>query len=73
MSANIQYDEIGNDLYNLKNDLEKTLNIMSLYCYKDLRGDCYIPRNYEEINKIKNALDILQVQITDVQNKIKQL
>lgn len=73
MSSNIEYEELGIHLYNLKSNLENTLNIISLYCYKDQRGDYNTPTDYKEINEIENTLNILLEHIKNVQNKIIKL
>lgn len=73
MSNDIQYENFGIHLYDLKNNLENTLNIISLSCYKDHRGNYNIPTNRKEINEIKNTLNILLEQIKNVQDKIMEL
>jgi hypothetical protein len=69
----IKYEDIGNNIYDLKIILENTLNIISKTCYKDYRGNYYIPTKIEEINEINDVLLDLITHIENIQNKIKLL
>lgn len=70
---NIQYEEIGDELYILKLVLENTLGTLSRSCYKDQRGDYIIPTEKKDIDNIEDELTILNKFINNFLNKLTQM
>jgi hypothetical protein len=66
----VSKEEIGNELYSLKFRLEITLEIMSMYYYKDQRGDYCISTEMKDIQNVANALQVLAERTNNVLNKI---
>jgi hypothetical protein len=66
----VSKEEIGNELYSLKFRLESTLQIMSMYYYKDQRGDYCISTEMKDIQNVANTLRVLAERTNNVLNKI---
>lgn len=70
---NIQYEEIGDEIYILKFVLQNTLDTLRKSCYKDQRGEHIIPSEKSEVDNIEDELTILNKFINNFLDKLKLL